>query len=113
VVGVRVDRVYEALRSGDLAGDRLRGGRWRVDRDEVERWVMSRRVVSDCVPGPARYGSISRRPHVDLLAASELDDHALAEVLGVTATRISRWRLFGVPNLYVARLRQVVEDRHS
>lgn len=41
ILGVSLDTVYEALRSGELPGRKLRGC-WIVPRGKFDRWLESR-----------------------------------------------------------------------
>lgn len=108
LLGLSAWTLAGAVRSGVLRAERHAGRRWRIARDDLERWVLSTRVTNRLMaPRRDRYVSPDRRPHVELLDETGLSDDSLAELLGVSRDRVRRWREHGVPNLYVARLRRI------
>jgi hypothetical protein len=101
--------VREEVRSGGLLGRRGQGRRWLICRADLLRAVTSPAPIPLSAPS-GRYVSADRRSHAELLDATCLSDDAVAGFLGVAVSRVRRWHIHGVPNLYVARLRALVAD---
>jgi excisionase family DNA binding protein len=113
LLGVPVRTVSRAARSGSVSAVRRPGGRWLIDRASALAWLCSEPVPRRAQLRPDRYGSVDRRPHVELLDATGLSDRELAAQLGVAVSKIRRWREVGVANVYVARIRALTDERRS
>jgi excisionase family DNA binding protein len=109
LVGRSESWVRGEVRSGALVGCRGQGRRWLIRRADLMRALTSPAPVPLSAPS-GRYVSADRRSHAELLDATGLSDEAVAEFLGVATSRVHRWHMHGVPNLYVARLRALVAE---
>jgi excisionase family DNA binding protein len=113
LLGVSVRTLSRAARSGSVSAERGAGGRWLIERASALAWLCSDPVPRRVRLRPDRYGSVDRRPHVELLDATGLSDRELAAQLRVAVSKLRRWREVGVANLYVARIRALTDERGS
>jgi hypothetical protein len=73
-----------------LSGSRGHGRRWLVCRADPLRAITSPVPIPLSAPN-GRYVSADRRSHAELLDATGLSDVAVAGLLGVAVSRVSRW----------------------
>ncbi len=111
LAGVAYLRMLDFCRSGEIAAEQ-RGPDWYVDSDALDRWIVDRRMpvgaLGRTTPGKPR------RTNVDLLhevmGLPGWDADRLTGQLKVTAEKLARWELSGVPNYYVPRLRALLGE---
>lgn len=104
LVGVGHGTVWRAVRAGELPAVRS-GRRWLVKATDASSWAEAAGLSSIGMRQGGTYVALVER----VLAQPGWTEERVSVALGVSVSRVRRWRSAGVPNLYVRRIRALLD----